>query len=45
MTNDERLLKIVLRYKEELQNGQEAWKHLKKETGIDLKKLFEKLKE
>lgn len=29
----------------EYYSGQAAWRHLKMETGIDLKKLFEKLKE
>ncbi len=29
----------------EYYSGQDAWRHLKRETGIDLKKLFEKLKE
>ncbi len=29
----------------EYYSGQDAWRHLKKETGIDLKKFFEKLKE
>ena len=29
----------------EYYSGEDAWRYLKKETGIDLKKLFEKLKE
>lgn len=29
----------------EYYSGEEAWRYLKQETGIDLKKLFEKLKE
>ena len=29
----------------EYYSGEDAWRYLKKETGIDLKRLFEKLKE
>ncbi len=41
----EKLRKLYKDIGGEYYSGQDAWKYLKKETGIDLKKLFEKLKE
>ena len=41
----EKLRKLYKDIGGEYYSGEDAWKYLKKETGIDLKKLFEKLKE
>lgn len=41
----EKLRKLYKDIGGEYYSGKDAWKYLKKETGIDLKKLFEKLKE
>ncbi|MCI8717610.1 MAG: ApaLI family restriction endonuclease [Lachnospiraceae bacterium] len=41
----EKLRKLYKDIGGEYYSGEDAWKYLKKETGIDLKKLFKKLKE